>query len=40
MGIIIEPLIEDYWGLIKRGATYKVTKYILKNRFKQLKRYI
>ena len=40
MGITIEPAVEDYWGPIKKGAAYKVTKYILKTWFKQLKRYI
>jgi len=33
IGIIIELAIEDYWGLIIKGAAYKVTEYILKNRF-------
>jgi hypothetical protein len=33
MGITIEPAIEDYWGLITKGAAYKVTEYISKNRF-------
>ena len=40
MGITIEPRVEDYWGLIEKGAAYKVTDYILKDRFEQLKRYI
>ena len=31
IGITIEPVIEDYWGLIIKGAIYKVTNYILKN---------
>jgi hypothetical protein len=34
MGIIIELAVEDYWGPIKKGAAYKVTDYILKDRFK------
>ena len=33
IGITIELAIEDYWGLITKGAVYKVTEYILKNRF-------
>jgi len=37
---MIELAVEDYWGPIMKGATYKVTDYILKNRFKQLERYI
>jgi hypothetical protein len=40
IGITIELVVEDYWGPIKRGATYKVGDYILKNCFKQLERYI
>ena len=40
MGIIIELVVEDYWGPVIKGAAYKVTNYILKNRFKQLERYI
>ena len=40
MGIIIEPAVEDYWGPIKKGTVYKVTNYILKDRFKQIKHYI
>jgi len=40
MGIMIEPAVEDYWGLIEKGAAYKVTKYILKTRFEQFERYI
>ena len=40
IGIIVELAIEDYWGLIIKGAAYKVIEYILKNRFQQLKRYI
>ena len=40
MGITIELAVEDYWGPITKGAAYKVTDYILKNRFKQLERYI
>ena len=40
IGITIGLAIEDYQGPIKKGTTYKVTKYILKSRFKQLKRYI
>ena len=40
IGITIELAIEDYWGPIKKGTAYKVTEYILKSRFKQLKRYI
>ena len=31
MGITIEPVVEDYWGLIIKGAVYKVADYILKN---------
>ena len=34
MGITIELAVEDYWGPIKKGATYKVTDYISKDRFK------
>ena len=40
MGITIEPAVEDYWGPIIKGAAYKVTNYMLKNRFEQLERYI
>ena len=40
IGIIIELVVEDYWGPIKKGAVYKVTDYILKDRFKQIKRYV
>jgi len=40
MGITIELAVEDYWGPIIKGAAYKVTNYILKNRFEQLERYI
>ena len=40
MGITIELVVEDYWGPITKGAAYKVTNYMLKNRFKQLERYI
>ena len=40
MGIMIEPAVEDYWGPIIKGAVYKVTNYMLKNRFEQLERYI
>ena len=40
IGITMEPAVEDYWGPIERGAAYKVGDYILKNRFKQLERYI
>ena len=40
IGITIELAIEDYWGLITKGAAYKVIEYISKNRFQQLKRYI
>ena len=31
IGIIIEPVIEDYWGFIKKGTVHKVTDYILKD---------
>ena len=31
MGITIESVVEDYWGLITKGAIYKVADYILKN---------
>ena len=34
MGIIVELAVEDYWGLMERGAAYKMGDYILKNRFK------
>ena len=27
---MIEPVIKDYWGLITKGAIYKVANYILK----------
>ena len=40
MGITIKPAVEDYWGPIEKGAAYKVGNYMLKNRFKQLERYI
>ena len=40
IGIMIELVVEDYWGLIIKGAAYKVANYISKNRFKQLERYI
>ena len=40
MGITIEPVVEDYWGLIIKGAAHKVADYISKNRFEQLERYI
>ena len=40
MGITIELAVEDYWGPIIKGATYKVTNYMLRNQFKQLEHYI
>jgi len=40
MGIMIELAVENYWGPIEKGAAYKVGNYMLKNRFKQLERYI
>ena len=38
--IMIKPAVKNYWGPIKKGTAYKVTEYILKNQFEQLKRYI
>src|ERR1700722_10674345 len=41
MGLVIEPAIKDYWGsLINYGFKHKILRYILKNRFKQIDRYI
>ena len=40
MGIIIEPVVEDYQGPIKKGTIYKMINYILKDQFKQIKHYI
>lgn len=41
MGLIIEPRIEDYWGTLEsHGVKHIVGRYIGKNRYKQLDRYI
>ena len=41
MGLVIEPAIEDYWGsLLSHGSEHKISRYISKNRFKQIDRYI
>ena len=41
IGITIESAIEDYWGdLEEDGCSHIVKKYISKNRFQQLDRYI
>ena len=41
MGLVIEPRIEDYWGTLEsHGVEHIVGRYIGKNRYKQLDRYI
>jgi hypothetical protein len=40
-GLVIEPRIEDYWGTLESySVKYIVKRYIGKNRYKQLDRYI
>ena len=36
IGIMVQPLIEDYWGPYKEGTADFLKGYILKNRFQQL----
>jgi len=40
MGIIVQPLVEDYWGPYNLGAADYLKSFILKDRFQQLDRYI
>jgi hypothetical protein len=40
MGITKESSIIDYWGSIEAGAEHICKKYLRKNRFQQLDRYI